>query len=306
MSTGHNSTPPKRSRERGVALVLVLWVLALLTVLMVGFAGGARTELQLARNQWQSAQARAIADYGVAAVLLNLLDSAPETRWHADGQPHSLSYDGGTVQVSVTDEAGKIDLNAAPDELLLGLFRTLGLDEAEAGQLVGAIAQWKRLRHAESGDDDRNVPSRPLRGDGPFLAVEELRGVAGVTPAVYDLVSPFLTVYSYRPQIDPLTAPIEVLRSLPGAKPAEVDAFVAARTRLGPVPGALPALNGVGDLVGHTALRTVTITAAAKTDGGTRFTRSAVVALVGRPEAPYLFLAWRRVRRSDPEAPGSP
>lgn len=306
MSSGPSSALPDRERERGVALILVLWVLALLTVLMVGFAGDARTELQLARNQWQSAQARAIADYGVAVALLNLLDSTPEARWRVDGQPHRLRYDDGTVEVSVTDEAGKIDLNAAPDALLLGLFRTLGLGEAEAERLMGAIAQWKRLRRAESGGDDQGAPAGPGRRDGPFLAVEELRGVSGVTPELYDLISPFLTVYSHRRQIDPLTAPIEVLRSLPGAKPAEIDAFAAARARLGPIPGALPALNGVGDLVAHTALHAVTVTAEAKTAAGTTFTREAVVALVNRPEVPYLVLAWRPMRRSDRHRPGSP
>lgn len=306
MSTGRNSAPSNRDRERGVALVLVLWVLALLTVLMVGFAGDARTELQLARNQWQSAEARAIADYGVAIALLNLLDSAPETRWRTDGEPHLLSYGGGTVAVSIVDEAGKIDLNAAPDALLLGLFRTLGLDEAEAGRLAGAIAQWKRLRRADSGGDGQGAPAGSGRRDGPFLAVEELHGVSGVTPELYDRISPFLTVYTHRRQIDPLTAPIEVLRSLPGAKPAEIDAFAAARARLGPIPGALPALNGVGDLVAHTALHAVTIRAAARTAAGTEFTREAVVALVNRPDVPYLVLAWRQTRRSDRRAPGSP
>src|SRR5579864_8944428 len=107
----------KAMRQRGIALVLVLWVMALLAVMVVGFAGDARTELKLARNQAEAAQARAIADTGVSLALLNLLESTEETAWHLDGEAHSLAYGDGAIRVSVQDEGGKIDLNLAPTAL---------------------------------------------------------------------------------------------------------------------------------------------------------------------------------------------
>ena len=40
------------------------------------------------------------------------------------------------MRISIQDEAGKIDLNHAPDELLKGLFISVGVDEREASALL--------------------------------------------------------------------------------------------------------------------------------------------------------------------------
>jgi general secretion pathway protein K len=296
----HPTSPPPgaergrsgRARQRGIALVLVLWVMALLAVMVVGFAGDARTELKLARNQADAAQARAIADTGVSLALLSVLDNNEDTAWRIDGATHSLAYGDGAISVSVQDEGGKIDLNLAPPALLAGLFRTLGIADPEA--LAAAIQEWRRQHGAEAADE-------PLARTGPFLALEQLRAVPGVTAAAYARAAPFLTVYTRRDRVDPLTAPAEVLLSLPGARPAEVDAFLAARDRLGPVPGGLPALNGIGDFIAHAGLEVVTITAEGRTASGARFIRQAVVSASARGGAPYQILAWRQL--AQPERP---
>ena len=282
----------KAMRQRGIALVLVLWVMALLAVMVVGFAGDARTELKLARNQADAAEARAIADTGVSLALLNVLEENEGTTWHLDGEPHSLAYGDGAIRVSVQDEGGKIDLNLAAPTLLAGLFRTLGIAEAEA--LAAAIQDWRRQHGGDAADE-------PLTRTGPFLALEQLRAVPGVTGAIYARAAPFLTVYTRRDRVDPLTAPAEVLRSLPGARPAEVDAFLVARDRLGPVPGGLPALNGVGDFIAHGGLEVVTITSEGRSASGARFIRQAVVSARARGGAPYEILAWRQLPQ--PERP---
>ena len=282
----------KRARQRGIALVLVLWVMALLAVMVVGFVGDARTELKLVRNQAEAAQARAIADTGVSLALLNILENAEEKAWRLDGEQHNLAYGDGAIRVSVQDEGGKIDLNLAPPALLAGLFRTLGIEGGEA--LAAAIEYWRRQH---GGDPADATPART----GPFLALEQLRAVPGVTAAAYARAAPFLTVYTRRDRVDPLTAPAEVLLSLPGARPAEVDAFVAARDRLGPVPGGLPALSGVGDSIAHAGLEVVTITSEGRSAGGARFIRQAVVSATARGGGPYQILAWRQL--PEPERP---
>ena len=134
---------PGRAGERGIALILVLWVLALLSVLAVGFASNARTELLIVRNQVESARARAIAEAGISLAILEMTQVDLEQRWPADGREHVLTYGENLIRVRVQDEAGKIDINAAPDEMLEGLFRTVGVDAAPASRLVDAIADWK-------------------------------------------------------------------------------------------------------------------------------------------------------------------
>jgi general secretion pathway protein K len=276
----------------------VLWVLALLAVVIVGFTSDARTELLLARNHYASASARAIADTGVSFAILGITDPSPQTQWHADGRARELSYGGGSIRVAVQDEAGKIDLNFAPPELLAGLLKTLGLADNEAAGIAQSIDRWRRAHGSDSDAQSGAVSGLPRRQqDEAFRAIEELRLVPGVTRSLYDRMAPFITVYSGVPDIDPLTAPAEVLRSLPGANPQEIETFLAERERLGPEPGALPPLSGVTGYLVHRGLQAVMIISEGKIVGGTTFTREVVVALAPDPSAPYSVLTWRPARR---------
>src|SRR6266446_2623336 len=65
------ATPPRGrrhdqcNRQRGIALILVLWLTVLLTAIAGSFAYGMRTEALAARNTVSLAQARALADGAV-------------------------------------------------------------------------------------------------------------------------------------------------------------------------------------------------------------------------------------------------
>jgi general secretion pathway protein K len=286
-----------RDRESGMALVTVLWVVALLAALALGFAKISRTEASLVRNRYAAARAEALANSGVSLAIVGLLDPAQPGGWRADGTPRDLAYDGGAITVRVQDEAGKLDLNRAADDVLANFLRNLGFGAGDSAALVAAIDRWKRAREAlwrgfRHGDDEngRGVAA------GPFLALSELRSVPGFSNSVYDRAAPFLTVYSHNYRVDPLTAPGIVLRSLPGVDPAQVAAYIATRRRLGPEPTKLPPLTGVSRFLVLNPLAIVSITATSRTADGAQFTRDAVVNLIGSRAQPYRLLAWRRGR----------
>ena len=269
-----------------MALILVLWVLALLTVLAMSFAGSARTELKIARNEYEAARARAIADAGVTYGILGALDPSPQTHWNPDGERHEVAYGEGTLSVSVQDEGGKVDLNAGAPELLAGLLRAMGAADAAAQQVLDGILQRRRDAIAAGN------------GTLAFRDVAELRLVPGMTRPLYQALAPLVTVYNRNDRVDPLSAPPEVLRSLPGVSEAQVEAYLAARQQAGAQPTALPPLAGVDRFLAHSALQVVTIRSEAATPGGGRFLREAVVALSGTP--PYRFLAWRQGESAGP------
>ncbi len=108
--------------RRGLALIAVLWVLALLSLVAASFTRTTRTEVNLARNLMASAEAEALADAGAYLAILALLDPDPAKRPRADGTAYRLAFAGAEITVSVQDEAGRIDLNAAPDALVQGLL----------------------------------------------------------------------------------------------------------------------------------------------------------------------------------------
>ena len=281
----------RKPGERGIALIVVLWVLALLTVVVVTFSGEARTDLQIARNQNEAAQR---APLPMPASLWRFSACSIPRRQPGgppNGKDHALAYGGGTIRVSVQDEAGKIDLNYAPAAMLAGLFQTQGSEDVDG--LTSAVIAWRNGAGAVAQN------ARPANGapSQPFLAIDELRLVPGMTRAIYDRVAPFVTVYSSDARINPLTAPAEVLKSLPGATAQQVDDYLAERAQPGSSPGLLP---GAGIFTTGGALRVFTVTSQGRTANGVAFTREAVAVLTGVPEAPYRFLSWREMHRLPP------
>jgi general secretion pathway protein K len=259
--------------------------MALLAVLAVSFAGEARTHLLIARNEHESARARALADAGIALGILDMVAPQAERR-PADGAFRDVALAHGTVRIAVQDEAGKIDLNEAPRPLLVGLIEALGATPEDALHLGDEIVAWKAHRLAEASG------SRAARRQPAFLAVEELARVPGIGRDLVDRMRPFVTVHSRRPRIDPGSAPAEVLRALPGIKPSELDAFLAARQQGGSQRGALPPLTAAAGFIAYAGAQTVTVRAEGLTENGTRFTREAVITLT-RGTSPYRVLAWR-------------
>ena len=77
--------------QRGVALVLVLWVITLLSVIAGNFAFSMRGEANIARNMLSGAQAQALADAGLQRAWYELMKPPTELqRWTADGVVHEL------------------------------------------------------------------------------------------------------------------------------------------------------------------------------------------------------------------------
>ncbi len=259
----------------------------LLATLVLGFVVEARTGLRIVHNDGEAAEARAIADAGVTLAILGVFDPTPASQWRGDGSVHALRYAGGTIQARVEDEDGKLDVNMAPLPVLRNLFQTLGVPDPD--RIVAAIDAQRRA--ARAGAADPSITGRPP--PPAFTVLDDLRSLAGMTPELYERLPDFVTVYSGQGSVDPQTAPAEVLSSLPEVTPAQVQAYLAARTQ----PNGAPSLQTVQQLLASSALRVFTVVSHARTPRGATFTRRAVVTLTGVPDAPYRFLAWHEGRR---------
>src|SRR5262249_17724655 len=72
-----------RSREQGIALIAVLWMLVLLSIVAAALSLETRSSTRVARNMAENAAARAAADAGVQRALLDL--TGDEAKFRADG-----------------------------------------------------------------------------------------------------------------------------------------------------------------------------------------------------------------------------
>jgi general secretion pathway protein K len=170
--------------QHGVALLLVLWVLALLGTLLAGLLGLVHLQNRQALWQRQHTQAVLAAEAGVGMAVLAQLDRHPQRRWIADGQAHALRFDQASLAVSLTSEAGKLDVNAAPVESFARLVLACGGSAEQSGQLSQALNQRR------GGD---RVPLR---------MIEEVRELPAMDQRVYQCASMHLTLWSGLPAPD--------------------------------------------------------------------------------------------------------
>lgn len=276
----------RASAQRGIALIAVLWGIAILSIMAAAFLAETRSQGTIARNLLENAKAQALADAGVYRAIAGILSIDPAIAWRADGTAYSLPLGEGIVVITIADEGGKVDLNRAQDRLLTGLLRVLGVQEDEAAALIDTIrdfADRDDTRRPAGAEDNDYVAAGLGWGakDAPFESVEELQQVLGMSRSLYDRLAPFLTVYSGRAQINPVVAPREVLLAMPGLGEEQVDALLARR-------------NGDRDARVRSVGTAFTIRAAATTAGGGRFVREAVVQRTADRSNPYLIREWRQ------------
>ncbi|WNL44450.1 type II secretion system protein GspK [Dyella sp. BiH032] len=224
-----------RRRERGIALLVVLWACTLLAILLGGFATLVRTESIQTRYLSGRVQLRYLAEAGAMRALAECV-SKSGGRWIGDARPYTLRFEGHDIDIRVQDELGKVDLNTAEPQLLQRLFLAAGVDEAAAAKLAANIQEARDARAKFFREEGARRYAEAGLEAGPryreFDMPEQLQTVLGVTPALYRKLAPAITVWSRRPQPVAALAPPLVLASLPDMDMARAQRYVAQRAML--------------------------------------------------------------------------
>ncbi len=211
-------------RARGAALVLVLWLVVLLAGLVGAFAFTARVEALQGRTAERGGEAREHARAGVEYAVSRLLAPADAGRWIADGRRYRWRFEGSRVDLRITDERGKVDLNLADRPLIEGLLRVLGVEPARASALAAAVV----LRRQSAGAGEHGASAAT-----PYLSPVELRDLPGMDLPLYRSLRPLVTVHGAAGRPLAQAAPDPVLLAM-GLDPAEVAAL---RQSPGPASG---------------------------------------------------------------------
>ncbi len=199
---------PVSFNSRGVALILVLWVIAILSVVALEFCFAMRTEVQIAQNFKEENQRYAMAQGGVERAIAELIyrnsarmqqlrknlkpeEVPPEQReWVTDGRPYVLPFDQGTCEVRAMGEAGKVNINVVSDPTLRKIINQLGLEGEARDVVVDSILDWRtpgelhRLNGAKS-DYYQSLKDPYDCKNGNLDSIEELLLVRGVTSDLF-------------------------------------------------------------------------------------------------------------------------
>ena len=284
--------------ENGIALIIVLWILTLLTLIASSFIHAMRTEIGIVGNSVARAKLESATNAAVQRAILEIMKppQLPD-RWKTDGTAQSWKYHETSMQVSINDESAKIDINLVTEVLLRGLLRSQGVPEEEALVLTDAIIDWRDLDNLKRprGAEEAEYAAAGLSykpSNAPFQSIEELRLLLGMTPALFARLAPLITIYSRQSGINSQLASRDVLRAIPNVTDIQVDEYLKqrelARTNKQPIPVFTPATpfpsfgNGV-----------MTVRAEASSQDGATFVREAVVMRLPNPKRSYTFLRWQ-------------
>ena len=222
------------SSQSGIAMVLVLWVLLLLTIITGSFALMARMDRLEANALLSGTQARLSAEAAINLAVLALRDPDDLTRMRADGRVYQQELDGVLVEVSAIDERGKLDINATEELTLATLFTGHGMELEDAEMLAAAVLDWRdedELERVNGAEVDAYIAAGLEVGPAnrPFMMTEELLQVIGMPFELYRKLEPGITVFSRVGEPNPAFAPVEALMALPDITREEAMNFVEER-----------------------------------------------------------------------------
>ncbi|MFZ4763856.1 MAG: general secretion pathway protein GspK [Roseimicrobium sp.] len=170
------------SPHRGSALLIVLWVIALLSFLMVTTLMVAMQDAETVAARSVVFRARQLAEMGIAVASHPLIKPS-------DPLLRGQLAPGETFEAMITSEEARLNLNALLTEerrpILEKVLISWGMDKMGAEMLADRLLDWvdpddfKHLKGAEKREyRDAGFPGRPF--NRPFQTLDEAAMVAGM------------------------------------------------------------------------------------------------------------------------------
>ncbi len=212
--------------EKGMALLIVLAVVALLSALLIEFSFSTLVDLRSVETFRDRSKAYYIARGGVEAARIILQEDRnnfdhPTEFW---GEPLAgIPVGEGDVSLKIEDLSGRLNINFVGDERgnpLPGYHRFIALcedvlqiDSGTAQSLADALVNWfhsdMTIMTADDAYYNRQTPPYERRG-AKLTALDELYLVRGFDEETITALRPFIRVVGDEP-ININTAPGEVL-----------------------------------------------------------------------------------------------
>ncbi|KQC11508.1 MAG: hypothetical protein APR62_09740 [Smithella sp. SDB] len=241
------------NRESGIALLIVLWVTALVIAIALSFSVMARTEIFSTITFKEQMINKYLAEAGMQRAIMEIfyrntnkntqITFEGEEPYLVDGTFYYGEMSNGYYKISINDESGKININALTDVsglILNNLLVNLGTEKKTADTIVDSILDWRdadNLTRLSGAEDDYYMSlQNPYKAkNANFDNPEELLLIKGVTHEILygneerpGLIN-FITLYSSTDKININTASPEVLNSIPFMSDSDVEQIINYR-----------------------------------------------------------------------------
>ncbi|WP_263143280.1 general secretion pathway protein GspK [Pseudomonas alcaligenes] len=194
-------------------LIVVLWIVALLTLLLVAFSTSVRVDKNIASEIVYRAKTRAAAEAALH-YLVALQRIGDETWSGLPGQVLILPFSEG-ARFRLLPEEAFISLVGAPDTLLNQVISRVADDDTDVEQVVAHIIE--RREGTVAPKEGEAAPAEgPAVPAAPLLSIDELMLLPGVSRNWLDRLAPLVTVDGTQPGVDVAHASLSVLQALTG------------------------------------------------------------------------------------------
>lgn len=230
--------------SRGSVLIWVIWSLVLLAIFTVAINRQVTVQLTFGRWLMDHVLTRGLAKAGIQRVLYELKTEKIQTfdagneNWSANPDAfRKVKVGNGEYSVicnseqgpeeletgfryGACDESARLNLNMATEDMLKNLLKAVDPngEEKVRTEIAQAIIDWRDEDDSKQTQGAENNEYKSLRQpyevrNGPLQSVEELLMIRGVTPEIYKMIRPYVTVYTEGP-VNFNTAPVKVLQAL--------------------------------------------------------------------------------------------
>lgn len=239
------------SRQRGMALITVLLVVAVVTVVSAGIIARQQLSIRSSANQLHVRQAwhYALGGETLAKAILqrDLREGDPSApvdhpgeAWAKARTPFALD-EGGALRVQISDLTARFNLNSLlrkgqPNEAAVAQFRRLLLGLQIEAPYAERLLDWLDADDQPSGgygaEDNQYLLAQPpyRAGNRELKDVSELRLLLEMTEADYQRLSPYVSALPADATLNVNTASARVLASVAEGLPlSAAQGLVAAR-----------------------------------------------------------------------------
>jgi len=294
--------------ERGFILVAVLWILSALAVLSAVYSLYVSNAAVAAHVTDDGVNAEAAVRAGVELAAYELtaapessgsaqLTAAPESSRPAQGG-FAFRLGRSRIKVSFIAEGARIDLNAAPKKLLVGLFEAIGAKPDDADTFADRVVGWRKKADGEGQDAEADIYKSEgysyAPREAPFQNTLELSLVAGIPKHIVERILPLVTVYSGQAQIDVRVASPEVLAALPEMTPDVLRQVLAQRAQGTPDGQSLLKLLGpASSNASVTPSKATRVLINVRLGNGRDVFAEVVIVTLQNDDEPFRVLSWR-------------
>ncbi len=197
--------------NRGIALIIVMISIFVLTMLAAGFAYSMKVEMKLARHASNETELQWLGRSGVeycrwilvqqASCPAEPYDAMNQTWAGGAGGPCSTNevlagvekeifLNNGSFTWKITDLESKMNINTANEAMLQQAMILMGVGPADTAPVVNSILDWidpddnKRMDGAENAYYESLEPSYSAK-NGPIDDISELLFINGIAPELY-------------------------------------------------------------------------------------------------------------------------